>query len=460
MKGISEHADRASARLRVVLTAALLLSCLAAFAGCASTDTAADSGTDAQPAVVNDTPQEKGAFDQSNQAATAALNANSSQASGKLAGAAETVDANGIVHGSIDGVNYTVRGRGTTAASSDKVTLCAVGDQLATDNSLPIAGAYADGSGYDFRPFYREVASVLQSYDLRYINQETVMATGAGYAVDGYPTFNSPDNMAETIAAERFNLVNFTTNHSYDVGTVGIEASQEVWDRYPQLLVGGSYKTQEDRETVHLIERNGMTFAFLAYCYGDNSYPDGVGEPNTYYACSFDKDLMAADIARAKQVADAVIVSMHWGTEYTSEPNGQQYEYAQWLADQDVDLVLGTHAHIMQPVKYITGSSGNTVPVCFGLSDFISGWTLTDTILSGIFTCSFTRNDDGGVDVSEIVWYPTIEWSDGGDVYVRRLKDMTDDEIANNTRTEDVSDDLTYLSQKIASVGMEVPVDM
>ncbi len=98
------------------------------------------------------------------------------------------------------------------------------------------------------------------------------------------------------------------------------------------------------------------------------------------------------------------------------------------------------------------------MPVVFGLSDFITGWTLTDTILSGMFTCDFAWHD-GKLAVENCSFTPAIEWSDGGDTYVRFLKDMTDAEIADNTRTEDVSDDVTYLHDFIDGLGMEVPVN-
>ena len=408
-------------------------------------------------------PQEEAAFANVNDRSLSA-DSSATQLPSKLAGSVETVDSNGIVHGTTpDGINYTVLGRGVDAAAADKVTLCAVGDQLATSMSFPVAAQYAaeEGAGdYDFYPFYQEIAPFIQSFDLRYINQETVMA-GADAGYSGYPVFNSPDNMAATIAKVGFNLVNFTTNHTYDMGLAGVERSHQVWDQYPQLLIGGSYLTQEDRETVHMIERNGMTFAFLAYCYGDNNYGFGTDNmPNPYYACQFDKGLMAQDIARAKKVADAVIVSMHWGDEYSNVPNSEQYDYAAFLADQGVDLVIGTHAHAVQPVKYITGESGNTIPVVFGLSDIVSGWTITDTIFSGIFTCEFTRGTDGKITVGNLDWYPTIEWSDGGDVYVRMLKDMDEATTDENTRTPDVGDDYNYLHNEIDTMGMEIPVIM
>lgn len=363
----------------------------------------------------------------------------------------ETTDENGIVHGTTpEGINYTVVGRGELAQNSDRVTLCAIGDQLVTEYALPFADAYAGKTGdgaYDFTPWYREVAPFIQEHDLRFVNQETVMVDESkGYSYSGYPTFNSPESAAEAIVDTGFNLVNFATNHTYDLGTFGIEESHEVWDRYPQLLVGGSYLTQEDRETVHMIERNGMTFAFLAYTYGDNAFSNPSQMPNSYYSCTFDKDAIEADVKRAQQVADAVIVAMHWGTEYVNEPNDQQVDYAKFLADLDVDLVLGTHCHTIQPVEYVTGDSGNTIPVVYGLSDFISCWTITDTIISGIFSCDFVAQDDGSVTVENLEWHPTIEWDDGsGEPYVRMLANMNKKETNANTRTPDVADDYTYL---------------
>ena len=380
----------------------------------------------------------------------------------KLEGSEETVDENGIVHGvTPEGIRYTVHGRGVAAGDAGKVTLIAAGDQIATDNSMPIADGYAGSVGdgkYSFTPFYKEVAPFIQTFDLRYMNQETVMA-GANRGYSGYPVFNGPDAQADAIAEVGFNMVNFCSNHTYDMGTSGIERSHEVLAQYPELMIGGSYLTQEDRETVHMIERNGITFAFLAYTNGDNHYGTAANFPNSYYVCGFDKKLIEQDVRRAQEVADAVIVSMHWGSEYTVTPNDQQEEYAKFLADLDVDLVLGTHAHIMQPTKYVTGDSGNTVLVVYGLSDFVSGWTLTYTILSGLFTCDFVWNGDG-VDVVNPVWYPTIEWSNGGAVTVRMLKDMSESEINSNTRTRDVSNDSDYLKKFLDDAGMEIPVVM
>ena len=418
------------------------------------------------------------------------------QAAANVEAAEKTTDSNGIVHGTTeDGTNFTIVQAGDATAASaatsestsegtdnaaddqnaeasssaatttqQKVSFAAVGDQVASDFALELADGYAGEAGdgkYDFKPFYQEVKPFLQQSNLRYINQETPLIGGQeNYEVSGYPNFISPEACAEAIADTGFNMVNFTSNHSYDAGTEGIEYSQKVWEKYPQIVIGGSYTSQQERETVHMIESNGIRFAFLAYSYGDNSYTDVTKEPNNYYAVPFVKDDAAADIARAKKVADCIIVSMHWGEEYTAELNNDQKDWAQWLADQDVDLVIGTHAHNIQPVQYFTGSGGNKIPVVFGLGDFVSGWTITDTILSGIFTCDFVRQDTGRVSVENPKWHPTIEWSDGsGQTYVRMLENMSVDQINANTRTEDVPNSFSHVYNTTNSVISQIPVE-
>ena len=382
----------------------------------------------------------------------------------KLDGAEETTDDNGVVHGtSTEGVNYVIYGRGQTASSSDKITLAAVGDVFMTDMNEPILDAYAGEVGdgqYDFDPYYRATGDAIRQHDLRFINQETVCAGNEnGYEYSGYPVFNTPDSSIHAIATEQFNIVNFNSNHTWDMGEFGIKRSHELFAQHPEMMVVGSYESEADRETVRMIERNGTRIAFLSYLYSDNMYGDDPSKfPNTYYSCPFDKDRMTKEIQNAQKVADAVVVYMHWGDEYTAEPNEQEKEYAQFLADLDVDLVIGSHAHIMQPFKFVTGKSGKQVPVMYGLSDFITGWTKVDTILSGMFTCDFVWHDDQ-LAVENFLYTPAIEWSDGGDTYVRFLKDMSDDEIANNTRTEDCENDLEYLHQFIDDLGMECPVD-
>lgn len=424
---------------------------------------------------------------------------------GKLDGSYETVDENGIVHGvNPNGVHYMVYGRGSTAASADCVSLVAGGDQIGTDQVLSLAKGYAKAAGekgYDFSPFYQEINPFINGYDLRFVTQETVVAGTEDFDYAGYPSFNTPEAAIEATVEAGFNVVNIGTNHTLDYDVKGAAHSLEEWAKYPEVATVGSYTSDEDRSTVRLIERNGITFAFLAYCYGDNYYDQDV--PNDYQLCLFDKKKIKQEISNAQQVADVVITYMHWGEEYHTGITEQQDDLAQYLADLDVDLVLGSHAHILQPVKYYTSESGKKVPVVFGLSDLISGWSQPEYILSAFFSCDFVRVDSEGnplpyktdedfpekdlnflekligadptsdeeiaykealkdskVVLENLVFTPTIEWQNGGDTYVRLLKDMDRKTTNANKRTEGVKDEYTYLRDFVNDLGVEITVAM
>ena len=382
----------------------------------------------------------------------------------KLEGATETNDDNGIVYGRTkEGIDYVVYGRGKSGLDPNRISFAATGDVLATDMNFEILDGYAGEVGdgqYGFDPYYKEVAPVVKTYDLSFINQETAMAGNKdGFEYSGYPDFNTPESSLDAMDNAGFNIVNFGSNHSWDMGEQGILNTHDFFAQHPHIMLVGSYKNKRERETVHMVERNGTTIAFLSYVYGSNGFANLSDFPNTYYTCPFDKQRMEMEIHRAQQVADAVVVYMHWGSEYITEPDKQQLEYAQFLADLNVDLVIGSHAHILQPMKYFTSQSGKRIPVIFGLSDFISGWTITDTILSALFTCDFVWKD-GHVVVDNLACYPMVEYSDGGETYVRFLKDMSSEDMKKNIRTEDVADDASYFVEFFENLEMDIPVVM
>lgn len=380
-----------------------------------------------------------------------------------LADATERTGEDGVVYGTTsDGVTYELYGRGCASVEPGKVTLVAAGDQVGSAQALELADSWLGSTGdgaYDFWPFYREIAPVVDGFDIAYVNQETVMAGTEKFPYSGYPTFNTPSAAAEAIAEAGFDVVGFGSNHVYDLGEYGASKTHEVWNEYAELMVVGSYESQEQRDRVHLVERGGAVVAFLQYCYGDNYLGSYENFPNGYQLCGFDKDAIRADVERARSLANAVVVVMHWGTEYQSAPDDQQLEYARFLADLDVDLVLGSHAHVTQPIRYVTGESGKTVPVVFGMSDLVSGWDKIDAIMSGLFTCTFTFDEDGDAVLSELAWHPAVEWSDGEGVYVRLLADMEDAEVNANTRVgncEGLYSD--HIKGFYEELGMEVPV--
>lgn len=343
-----------------------------------------------------------------------------------------------------------------------KVTFCAVGDNLINEGGdytvdlLGMGDAWSGETGdgsYDFSPLYAQLKGTISSYDIALINQETTLGGNTDYDYAGYPAYNTPDEMAQAVADAGFDVVNCNTNHTYDTWTDSIEHAQEVWAKQKGVSVIGSYASEKDRSNIRVLEANGIKVAFLSYSYGQNGY-EQADLPNDYYAAPFDKDKMKKEIAAAKKQADAVIVYMHWGEENTHELSDQQKEYASFLAGLDVDLVVGSHAHVIQPVEYVSrglpttdGSDANAkngMLCVYGLGDFVSGYTLPKTILSGMFTCEIVRDAKGNVSIQDPVWHGLVEHCEDGEDAVYLLSEYTQEQAENNVLLDRVGENDEY----------------
>lgn len=351
----------------------------------------------------------------------------------------------------------------TTSQKPAKVSFCAVGDNLINEGGdytadlLGLADSWSGEAGdgkYDFSPLYDQVRDVISSYDIALINQETVLGGRDDFEYQGYPSYNTPDSMAKAVANAGFDVVNFNSNHSYDIGAAAIEHAQKVWAKQTQVSVIGSYEDEEDRNNIRVVEHDGMKIAFLSYSYGQNGY-DQSDLPNDYYAVPFDKAKMKEEVAAAKELADAVVVYMHWGDENTHELNEQQRDYASYLAGLGVDLTIGSHAHVIQPVAYVsrgtqsneessTDSDDDAMLCVYGLGDFVSGYTLPKTILSGMFTCDFVRDEDGKVTVQNPVWHGLVEHNEGDEDAVYLLSEYTQKQAESNTLLARVGENDSY----------------
>lgn len=356
----------------------------------------------------------------------------------------------------------------TTASGDGRVTFCAMGDNIMNENLLEVADAAAGTTGdgeYDFSPLYERVAPAVKSYDLSLVNQETTMGGTENFDYMGYPSFNTPDSLADALADAGFKVVVTNSNHTYDTWVPSIEHQQELLAGYPQLVTVGSYASEQDRETPRVVECNGVRVALLAYSYGQNGYEQS-DLPNDYYAVPYSDEALAADVARAREVSDFVLVYLHWGDEYTNEPNDEQRRIAQYAADQGVGMVVGSHAHVIQPLEWVERSegaplSGDDAPnggrmlVAYGLGDFASGYfNNPDTIMSGMLTCTLVRGDGGHDDVSveDVAWHPLVEHWEGGSSTVMLGSDYTPELAARNELLAGLDDPYAWVGEKSREV--------
>lgn len=237
-----------------------------------------------------------------------------------------------------------------------------VGDMLL--HSTVYNDAYKNGV-YDFTSMFSMIKPIVKNYDLAFYNQETILG-GTSIGLSNYPRFNSPQEVGDAMIDAGFNLVGLANNHVMDRGEIAINNSLNYWNSKTDVMTAGSYTSFAERDEVKIMTKNDITYTLLAYTKGTNGLPVPSGKE--YLANVYDEALVKADVERARALVDVVMVSIHWGTEYTHTPNSFQEETAAYLASLGVDIVIGHHPHVIQPITKIN----NTI-VIYSLGNFISG---------------------------------------------------------------------------------------
>ena len=249
-----------------------------------------------------------------------------------------------------------------------KVSLVMVGDALL--HSSVYNDAYIDGK-YDFSSQLEFIEPIIKNYDLAFYNQETVLG-GTELGLSDYPTFNSPKEFGDNMINLGFNIVNLATNHTLDRGEEAIISSCNYWNtKKDKVLFAGSYCSEEEAKEIKIKEKNGIKYTMLSYTYGTNGIP--VPEGKEYLVNLYSDEKAKADIQKVRDKVDLLLVSMHWGTEYKTEPTEEQKREAKYLADLGVDIIIGTHPHIIEPIEYIDDTL-----VIYSLGNFISAQSTVD----------------------------------------------------------------------------------
>lgn len=234
-------------------------------------------------------------------------------------------------------------------------------------DSLIHSAVYADaynGTTYDFKKMLKSIKPIVEKYDLAFINQETIIG-GKNLGYSSYPRFNSPEQIGDDLIDTGFDIFNLANNHTLDKGEAGMLNSLSYWSTKNVITIGMNSSFQE-RDTIKTYEKNGITYAILSYTTVTNGLRVPTGKE--YYLNTYDSERVANDIAKVRDKVDIVMVSMHYGTEYTHTPTLEQTEIANYLASLDVDIVIGHHPHVIQPITYIDDTL-----VIYSLGNFLSG---------------------------------------------------------------------------------------
>lgn len=264
-------------------------------------------------------------------------------------------------------------------ATTPFIDIVAVGDNL-IHYSIALSGKKDDGK-WDYSQLYSPMKSIIQEADIAIINQEVPMA-GEEFGIQKYPRFNVPQEMVKDIVALGFDVATFATNHMLDQGRQGLLNTLNYWNEaYPDILTTGAYTSKEKRDEIPYKTVKGKKIAFLNYTYGTNQ--GGINN-DTYLLNFMKEELLRADVARAKEMCDFVIVCMHWGRDGAMAFDEQQREYARICADAGVDVVIGTHPHIVHNVEVVTAESGYRTLVYYSLGNFVSLQDRPERMIAGI----------------------------------------------------------------------------
>ena len=242
----------------------------------------------------------------------------------------------------------------------ERLSLIMVGDALL--HSSLYRDGYQNGT-YDFTSQLEFIKPEIQKHDLAFYNQESILG-GTSIGLSDYPNFNSPQEFGDAMIDAGFNLVSLANNHTMDRGVTAIQNSCDYW-KTKDVLTAGSYCSAEDAEEIKIKEKNGIKYTMLAYTYGTNGITVPSDKP--YLVNLYSDELAKADIEKVRDKVDLLIVSMHWGAEYRSEPTDEQKREAEYLSNLGVDIIIGTHPHVIEPITYI-----NDTLVIYSLGNFIS----------------------------------------------------------------------------------------
>lgn len=285
-------------------------------------------------------------------------------------------------------------------------TFTALGDTLC--HNTQYWDAYNKHTGiYDFSYVYDDIRSYTEASDITISSLETTFA-GEDRGYSNYPTFNTPDSLATALKGIGIDIISTAGNHALDYGYSGLCRSIDVLNN-AGLSHLGTYKSAEEQEQILIKDVKGVKIAFINYTYGTNGIPVPSGKE--YCVNLIDKELIKKQIAQAKEAkVDMIVACMHWGTEYRTTANSEQKELADFLFKNGVDVIIGNHPHVLEPMEKRTVTlDDGTIKDCFvvyALGNFTADQREEITRDSAILNLTITKNSDGKISIDKVNYVP------------------------------------------------------
>lgn len=294
-----------------------------------------------------------------------------------------------------------------------RIKFSAVGDNLIHDSILDSAQKQAGGEGYDFNYCYEPSKYFFEQFDINWMNQETLISADPDISYSGYPMFASPPQLGQAVYDAGWRVFAISNNHIYDKLSRGISATLRYWEDAPEDVVSyGLFTGYDDDSGIALQQYDGLTIAYVAFTYGTNGIPTPSGaEAFVIYTTEY--EAMEHKVRRARQLADIVVVSCHWGTENSHTIHHTQRDLGQSLANWGADVVIGTHPHVIQDIEWFESEDGRRVLVAHSLGNFLSAQSEPERMvgLALAFELVITEQPDGTLGpltVENVKAYPTV----------------------------------------------------
>jgi len=272
-----------------------------------------------------------------------------------------------------------------------------VGDAM--QHQAQLQAARRPGGAWDYAECFAGVSPWFLTADLAVVNLETPVGPPPH---SGYPCFNAPEPYLLALRDAGFGLFLTANNHTLDRRDRGLRHTIDALDRYSLPHIG-TYRDAAARDslTPHIRTISGIRVGFLNYTYGTNGIEPHDGAAVDY----IDRTLISADIRKARDAgAEIVCVCVHWGDEYHMLPNRAQRDLADWLQAQGVELIIGSHPHVVQPMELRDNPDGSRCLVVYSLGNFISNMKTRDTRGGAAVAVRLERCSDGRVRIAEAGW--------------------------------------------------------
>lgn len=285
------------------------------------------------------------------------------------------------------------------------IELLAVGDNIAHQTIREVGMTEYGPWNYD--SVYQYVKEDVEAADLALVTQETIFVEDRE-DVSGYPSFGTPPEFGDALVNTGFDVIASATNHALDKGTDSIDYTLNWWEEnHPDIPVLGLYDSEEASEEIPIISCKDLKLAMLDYTYSLNGLELPSGQE--YMVDVFDEEKAREDIRQAKELADVVIVVMHVGNEYEQDVDQETQEWTDIFLEEGVDIVIGSHPHVVRTMETLTGEDGHKMLVYYSLGNFTSTQTDLPSLMGAMAKITVRKNiETGEIEIPEHEFIPLL----------------------------------------------------